>query len=125
LGADPSKLTYTILIKDSSGCINNDKQEVWVFEKPDVYAPTAFTPNKDSANDEFIPFYINIKSLESFRIFNRWGVKIFETNDMSKHWDGKINGVNAPLETYTWVVECYDVNGVKLVRKGMVTLIRY
>jgi gliding motility-associated-like protein len=125
LAADPSTIIYNILIKDSSGCLYNDKQEVWIFEKPDVYAPTAFTPNKDSANDVFIPFYINIKSLESFRIFNRWGVKIFETNDMTKYWDGKINGTNAPLETYTWVVECYDINGVKLMRKGMVTLIRY
>jgi gliding motility-associated-like protein len=98
---------------------------VWVFEKPDVYAPSAFTPNKDGANDVFIPFYINIRNVESFRIFNRWGVKIFETNSMTAFWDGTINGVTAPLETYTWVVECYDINGEKLMRKGMVTLIRY
>ena len=125
LPADPQKILYTITIRDTSGCVNNDQQEVWIFEKPDVYAPTAFTPNGDGANDIFIPFYINIKSLESFRIFNRWGVKIFETNDMSKHWDGTINGSRAPLETYSWVVECYDVNGVKIVRKGMVSLLRY
>ena len=124
LPADPQKILYTISIKDTSGCVNNDQQEVWIFDKPDVYAPTAFTPNNDGANDVFIPFYINIKSLESFRIFNRWGVKIFETNNMSKNWDGTINGVRAPLETYTWVVECYDVNGVKITRKGMVSLIR-
>ena len=125
LPADPQKILYTITIRDTSGCVNNDQQEVWIFEKPDVYAPTAFTPNGDGANDVFIPFYINIKSLESFRIFNRWGVKIFETNDMSKHWDGTINGSRAPLETYSWVVECYDVNGAKIVRKGMVSLLRY
>jgi gliding motility-associated-like protein len=125
LPADPQKILYTITIRDTSGCVNNDQQEVWIFEKPDVYAPTAFTPNSDGANDVFIPFYINIKSLESFRIFNRWGVKIFETNDMSKHWDGTINGSRAPLETYSWVVECYDVNGAKIIRKGMVSLLRY
>ena len=125
LPADPQKITYIITIKDTSGCVNNDQQEVWIFERPDVYAPTAFTPNGDGANDVFIPFYINIKSLESFRIFNRWGVKIFETNDMSKNWDGTINNVRAPLETYTWVVECYDVNGVKITKKGMVSLLRY
>lgn len=79
----------------------------------------------DGPNDDFIPFYINIRKLESFRIFNRWGVKVFETNDLSKSWNGIINGVRAPLDTYTWVVECYDVNGIKLTRKGMVTLIRY
>jgi gliding motility-associated-like protein len=124
LPADPQKILYTITIRDTSGCVNNDQQEVWIFEKPDVYAPTAFTPNADGANDVFIPFYTNIKSLENFRIFNRWGVKIFETNDMSKHWDGTINGSRAPLETYSWVVECYDVNGAKIIRKGNVSLLR-
>jgi gliding motility-associated-like protein len=61
----------------------------------------------------------------TLRIFSRWGVKIFETNDLRKGWDGTINGQTAPLETYSWVVECFDVNGNKLIRKGMVTLLRY
>jgi gliding motility-associated-like protein len=125
LASDPSKINYTITIRDSSGCTNRDKQEVWLFDKPDVYAPTAFTPNKDNINDVFIPIYVNIASLQSFRIFSRWGVKIFETNDLSKGWDGKINGQNAPLETYSWVVECFDAKGNKIIRKGMVTLLRY
>jgi gliding motility-associated-like protein len=125
LQADPTKVNYTITIKDSSGCINNDRQEVWVFEKPDVYAPTAFTPNGDGANDDFKPFYINIKTLTSFRIYNRWGVQVFETNDMNRAWNGVINGSLAPLETYTWIVECYDVNDKKITRKGMVSLLKY
>jgi gliding motility-associated-like protein len=125
LQADPTKVNYTITIKDSSGCLNNDRQEVWVFEKPDVYAPTAFTPNGDGANDDFKPFYINIKTLTSFRIYNRWGVQVFETNDMNRAWNGVINGSLAPLETYTWIVECYDVNDKKITRKGMVSLLKY
>jgi gliding motility-associated-like protein len=125
LSAIPNKINYNILISDSSGCEINDQQEVWVFEKPEVYAPTAFSPNGDGANDVFIPFYVNIKSLQSFRIFNRWGEKIFDTNNLTKGWDGVLaNGIKAPLESYSWVVECYDVNGIKLIRKGMVTLIR-
>jgi gliding motility-associated-like protein len=126
LPADPSKIIYNISIKDSSGCVNNDKQEVWIFEKPDVFVPTAFTPtNSPTKNDLFKPFYINIQSLKSFRIFSRWGVKVFETNDMTKAWDGTINNAPAPLESYSWVVECYDINGNLIVKKGMVTLIKY
>jgi gliding motility-associated-like protein len=125
LSNDPSRIDYTITIKDSSGCVNHDKQEVWIFDKPNVFAPTAFTPNRDNINDVFIPIYVNIATLQSFRIFSRWGVKIFETNDLRKGWDGTINGQTAPLETYSWVVECFDVNGNKLIRKGMVTLLRY
>ena len=121
---DPRKINYKIQIIDSSGCINFDNQEIWVFDTPDVFAPTAFTPNGDKINDEFLPFYINIKSLLSFRIYNRWGMKIFETNDIKKFWDATFGGKNAPMETYTWVVECFDVRGRYLTRKGMVTLIR-
>ena len=111
--------------KDSSGCLIRVKQEVWVCEKPDVYAPTAFTPNKDGSNDLFIPFYINIKTLLSFRVFNRWGVCVFDTNNILEGWDGTIKGLKAPLETYSWTVDCYDVNGTKIIRKGMVSLLRY
>jgi gliding motility-associated-like protein len=122
---DPNRILYTITIRDVNGCINNDQQEVWMFERPDVFAPTAFTPNGDGVNDVFIPFYINIKTLGSFRIFDRWGTKIFETNDLNKSWDGSLLGKRAPLDTYAWVVECYDAKGNKLMRKGMVTLVQY
>ena len=121
---DPNRILYTITIKDSAGCLNHDTQEVWIFEKPDVFVPTAFTPNGDGANDVLIPFYINIKSLTSFRIYNRWGNLIFETNNLLKSWDGTIQGLRAPLESYSWIVECIDASGNKIMRKGMVTLLR-
>ena len=119
-----NKLYYTITITDSNGCIVEDKQEVWVFAQPDILVATGFTPNGDGVNDYLIPNYINIRKLNSWRIYDRWGNMIFQTNDMHQHWDGKINGVNAPMETYTWVVEgVSDMNQV-IVRKGMTTLIR-
>ena len=120
----PNKLYYTITITDSNGCVIEDKQEVWVFAQPDILVATGFTPNGDGINDYLIPNYINIRKLNSWRIYDRWGNMIFQTNDMHQHWDGKINGVNAPMETYTWVVEgVSDMNQV-IVRKGMTTLIR-
>ena len=44
---------------------------------------------------------------------------------MNRAWNGVINGSLAPLETYTWIVECYDVNDKKITRKGMVSLLKY
>ena len=43
---------------------------------------------------------------------------------MHQYWDGRINGVNAPMETYTWVVEGVSDTNETIVRKGMTTLIR-
>ena len=55
-----NKIFYTITIIDSSGCVIKDLQEVWLFDKPDVFAPTAFSPNADGFNDVFIPYYLNL-----------------------------------------------------------------
>jgi gliding motility-associated-like protein len=121
---DPNKINYTITIKDSSGCVINDKQEVWVFDKSEVYVPTAFSPNADGANDVLLPFYINIAKLNYFRIYDRWGKLIFETNDLKDSWNGLVNGKQAPLETYAWTIACVDADGKLLLRKGMVTMIR-
>ena len=121
---DPNKINYTITIKDSSGCVIKDNQEVWVFDKSEVYVPTAFSPNGDGANDVLLPFYINIAKLNYFRIYDRWGKLIFETNSLTESWNGLVNGKQAPLETYAWTVACVDADGKLLLRKGMVTMIR-
>jgi gliding motility-associated-like protein len=121
---DPNKINYTITIKDSSGCMIKDNQEVWVFDKSEVYVPTAFSPNGDGANDVLLPFYINIAKLNYFRIYDRWGKLIFETNNLTESWNGLVNGKQAPLETYAWTIACVDADGKLLLRKGMVTMIR-
>ena len=121
---DPNKINYTITIKDSSGCVIKDNQEVWVFDKSEVYVPTAFSPNGDGANDVLLPFYINIAKLNYFRIYDRWGKLIFETNNLTESWNGLVNGKQAPLETYAWNIACVDADGKLLLRKGMVTMIR-
>jgi gliding motility-associated-like protein len=121
---DPNKINYTITIKDSSGCVISDRQEVWVFDKSDVFVPTAFSPNGDGANDVLLPFYINIAKLNYFRIYDRWGKLIFETNDLKESWSGLVNGKQAPLESYAWTIACVDADGKLLLRKGMVTMIR-
>lgn len=121
---DPSKVNYVITIKDSSGCTVEDRQEVWIFNRADVFVPTAFSPNADGSNDILLPFYINIKTLLYFRLYDRWGKLVFQTSDMNKGWDGMIKGKLAPLETYAWAIECVDADGKNLLKKGMATLIR-
>ena len=121
---DPSKILYTISILDSNGCTINDQQEVWIFSEPDIYAPTAFTPNGDGVNDLFLPVYVNISKLEYLRIFDRWGKLIFETNDMGKAWDGTYNGKPLPMDTFVFVITGIDTKGNSILRKGNVTLIR-
>jgi len=91
------------------------------------WVPNAFTPNKDDLNEGFIPFreFDNIISYE-FMVFTRWGEIIFHTFDRNAAWDGKIDGVEAPSETYFWftriLAECLDDD--QFYQKGTVQLLR-
>jgi len=120
----PGKIFYTIEITDSAGCKINDKQEVWVFEQPDIYLPTAFTPNGDGVNDNFRPLYVNISSIKYFKIFDRRGNMLLQTADMNFAWNGTVKGKYYPMDTYTWIILAIDKDGKELFRKGNVTLIR-
>jgi PKD repeat protein len=121
-----NKIDYSILIKDSAGCIINDYQEVYIFLKPAILAPTAFiVDGSDPLNRRFLPHYININRLMNFRILDRWGVEQFSTADMSKYWDGNDKKGNPlPLETYIWIAVGIDNDGNQVIGKGNITLVR-
>jgi gliding motility-associated-like protein len=89
-----------------------------------VFVPTGFTPNKNGANDVLRPLLYNIASLNYFKVYNRWGQLVFQTNEMGKGWNGTINGVQQPTETYTWLLECTDNDGNVIKKSGRSLLIR-
>jgi gliding motility-associated-like protein len=120
----PNIINYNIAITDSVGCIVVDRQEVWIFNQPDILVPTAFTPNGDAANDVLLPFYVSINRLLYFRVYDRWGKQVFETSQIGKPWDGTQNGKPMPMDTYVWVAEGISKDGLKIARKGNVTLVR-
>lgn len=84
---------------------------------PQYTLPNVFTPNSDGKNDLFIPFpYRFVKSV-SFRVFNRWGVEVFNTGDIDILWDGtdKANGGKVPDGVYYYTCEVEEIflNGIK------------
>ena len=120
------KTIYKITIIDSAGCTINDTQEVWGFPGTDIFLPRAFIPasnNRDNAI--FKPIYVGVTAIKYFKIYDRFGHEVFTTSDMSKYWDGTSNGVNQPMETYTWIIQGFDYNNKPVIRQGNVTLIRY
>ncbi|MBS1583819.1 MAG: choice-of-anchor L domain-containing protein [Bacteroidetes bacterium] len=79
----------TLHIVSDAGCEASDS----VLVKPpgNIFLPTAFTPDGDGINETFGPVGHGI---EEFRmsIFDRWGHLVFETEELEKRWDGKVNG---------------------------------
>jgi gliding motility-associated-like protein len=118
------EVTFNIKITVPSSCVTNDTLQVRVFNERNVYLPNTFTPNNDGVNDIFRINPVGISELKYFRIFNQWGVKVFETNNVTEGWDGRLGGVNQPLATYTWLIEAVDTNGKVIRQSGSITLLR-
>jgi gliding motility-associated-like protein len=114
---------YIISIGEASGCVTNDSLLVRVFGKQ-IYVPTVFSPNGDGINDKLFVNLVNTQQLKVFRVFNRYGKKVFETTNVSTGWDGTFNGVMQPMDTYVWYVEAIDKGGYVIVDQKSVTLLR-
>ena len=97
--------------------------EACVIFSPDIFAPSAFSPNDDGTNDIFQIFTPNIATGE-LTIFNRWGQAIYRSADLSQGWDGTFNGKAVQEGVYVFVVTVTGVDGSTVTRQGTVTLIR-
>jgi gliding motility-associated-like protein len=86
-------------------------------------APTAFAPNGNGYNEEFLFESKNIKTFH-LEIFNRWGQMVFSTDDVTQGWDGKFNGHDQNIDTYVYTVKAETVHGYQFEMKGTVLLIR-
>ena len=115
---------FSVLVTDSLGCAESDYIFVKVYEGPTYYLPNAFTPDGNGLNDIFMPIPVGIKSTDYFRVFNRYGVLMFETRQWMKGWDGTIKGKPAASGTYVWMVKGIDKNGNLVEMKGTVILLR-
>jgi gliding motility-associated-like protein len=118
-------IRYTVRVYDESGCVDSAYKLVRVFTTgPEVFVPTAFTPNGDGNNDVLRPIAAGMQQVEYFRIYNRWGELIFQTTRSGEGWDGRISGKEQGSSIYVWMVKAIDFRGTPYFRKGTVTLIR-
>lgn len=94
------------------------------FATINIYVPKVFTPNNDGTNDVLKPILVGIKEFHYMSVYNRWGNLIFTTQDPNRGWDGTFKGVAQPVESYLWIAEGVDINGNKIVQKGITSLVR-
>ncbi|HEY4207719.1 MAG TPA: Ig-like domain-containing protein [Puia sp.] len=94
------------------------------FAAINIYVPKVFTPNGDGTNDLLKPILVGISEFHYFNIYNRWGNLIYTSKDPNQGWDGTFKGVPQPVETYLWIAEGIDINGKKIVAKGMTSLVK-
>lgn len=113
--------TYYLTVLGVNGCYSYDT--ISVFFDGAIYVPNSFTPDGDGINDIFYAYGIDIKEFEMY-IFDRWGEKLFYSDDMEDGWNGTYKGTLVKNDTYVWKVIFKDVLDKRGELIGTVTLIR-
>ena len=125
-----SLVYYRIMARENSGNPHSSgnntsvSNEVRVELNPNIrFKFDAFIPGSAS-NNTFYPVMDFIPESFTFKIFNRWGNLVFETNDpYNPVWDGTMNGKLVEQGVYTWQIQ-YSNSGEKThVTHGTVTVI--
>ncbi|MEJ7625335.1 MAG: PKD domain-containing protein [Ferruginibacter sp.] len=118
-------ILYRVTGMDASGCLGTDSIRVRLFKlDPDMYVPTAFTPNGDGNNDIIKPILLGMRSLNYFRVYNRFGQMVYSTREIGKGWNGIYGGKEQDMATFVWMAEGVTFKGQKKTKKGHVLLIR-
>lgn len=114
----------SLLAISDKGCRDSLTSCIEVVAEPFIVIPNVFTPNNDSRNDVF---RINASGIRSFNcgIYDRWGLKMYEWNDINGGWDGKTKaGLPAPDGSYFYIIHYTDSKEVSKTEKGFLSLFR-
>ncbi len=125
--ASPQESTiYTVTGTDSLGCTKTDTLRIEVdIICNEVFIPTIFSPN-DKGPQVNEMYCILSDCVEQFKlvIHNRWGEKVFESEDINQCWDGKFKGIAAQTGVYAYNVYLRQLDGTEINKTGAITLVR-
>jgi gliding motility-associated-like protein len=115
---------YSLQMNTSEGCTATESV-VMLYAFVPLDMPNAFSPNGDGLNDIFKPITYpeKIRSFSMY-IYDRWGMQLFFSNDVSKGWDGTINGSPVQIGGYVYVVKYGNPSGAVREKRGMVMVVR-
>jgi gliding motility-associated-like protein len=108
---------------NAAGCDSTICKPVDAIIVPVLDVPNAFTPQSGDENSVILVRGFGIAKMQ-FIIWNRWGQKVFETNNRFRGWDGRVKGVVQPMDVYAYTLSVEFSDGSKTTKKGDITLIR-
>ena len=126
---------YTVSLKvwNDHGCEADTVKESFIEARrggfiifPNTFAPRADVSGINSiygVNANFRPVYQDVETF-TLEIYNRWGQKVFVTQDITTGWDGRFNGTIVPEGVYTWVSRGRFVSGKEYTKSGQIFVIR-
>jgi gliding motility-associated-like protein len=111
------------MVTNVFGCADTVVKQITIEPDFNFYIPNTFTPNGDDRNDVFMPLMRGVK-MYAMMVFDRWGEKIFSTEDPLQGWDGTYRGEFCKEDVYGWRAVVSTVHGERKEFSGHVTLMR-
>jgi len=129
--ATPKTQTTFEVTVYKNGCEATDSIIIYVnYGEGQVYVPSAFSPNDDGVNDQFLIYSgPTVKRIRTFYVFDRWGELVheyqdFDPKDPARGWNGKFEGQPMNPQVFVWFAEVEFEDGSTKVLEGDVTLMR-
>lgn len=128
----PTKTTTYYVTSESAGiCALTDSITIVVLNCDEIFIPNAFSPNNDGNND-IVSIHSDCLKEFVFKIFDRWGNKVFETDKITEAWDGKYSpalfstssGKMLDPAVFVYYLDGITFSGVIVTQKGNISLIR-
>ncbi len=120
---DGTIATYSVLIVDALGCESTLAIDI-VVNNSQFELPNAFTPDGDGNNDNFRLLKNEAVEILEFKVFNRWGQKVYDNERGDLGWDGTQKGKPAASDAYAYLILLSMGDGQEVLLKGEVTLLR-
>ena len=120
----PRYYQASLTVTDSAGCTDTATHQLLSAPNCFIDVPSSFSPNGDGNNDYLYPLNAYKATHLSFKVYDRMGQLIFQTNDWTKKWDGALHGHPQPARIYVWFLEYIDTAGKRQVLKGTSLLVR-
>ena len=123
--ATPGDTTiYTVTITTPDNC--TDEKEITIITKircGEHLIPTVFSPNGDGLNDQFKIYGKCIVAIK-MQVYDRWGERVFITEDLLEGWDGTFNGQIMNTGSYVYQIDISFKDGTVITETGNVNLMR-
>lgn len=118
-----------VTVEYANACTSITSLQVEASCEPQLFIPSAFTPNQDNLNEEweiFGRFYSNLR----IKVLDRWGMEVYSalqkrSDEQIKFWDGTYKGKKVPSGIYYYeVTYTSPTDKSKIIKQtGTVTII--
>ena len=115
---------FFVIVTDKCGFTSDSTKISLIDCSSHLDVPSAFSPNDDGINDILFAVGNNVENVK-FLIYDRWGKKVFKSEELSVGWDGKFNGVSLDANVFMYHISATSTaNGQLIQKEGSVSLLR-